>query len=66
MKRYRVMVREVVNYAVDVEAEDEDDAREAAIEKIVQDGNRDDWCVAVDDQDAGAVFENPPNWGLKP
>lgn len=62
MKRYRVTVREIVTYQVDVEAEDESDAEEIAIESIVQNGDRDEWCSGVEDRDVIAVFENPPNW----
>lgn len=62
MKRYRVTVREIVTYQVDVEAEDEDAASELALEAVVRNVNRDEWCSDVEDRDVVAVFENPPNW----
>lgn len=62
MGRYRITVREIVNYQVDVEAEDEDDARDVAIEAVVQNGDRDEWVSSVEERDALDVWKDPPNW----
>lgn len=62
MKRYRVTVREVVLYQVDVEAEDEDDAADIACNAVIANADRDEWSEGVEEREASNIFENPPNW----
>jgi hypothetical protein len=62
MKKYRVTVVEECSYHVDVEADSEEAAAEAAIEVMVQTDNRDKMFSACMERDATAVYENPPNW----
>lgn len=62
MKKYRVEVTETVLYFIDLEAEDEDQARELAENAIVDDGDRDKWCTDVLERDTGEVYLDPPLW----
>jgi hypothetical protein len=62
MKKFRVRVVETVNYLVDVEAEDEEAARERAVAVIIESKDRDKFCESVTERDTDHVFENPPLW----
>lgn len=50
MPAYKVKVREIVVYEVELVADDEDAAREYAIEEIVETENRDKYFVECEDR----------------
>lgn len=62
MGKFRVEVTESIRYFVDLEAEDEDQAREKAEEFVISNAERDKLNLEVFDRDTGNCFENPPNW----
>lgn len=60
--KYRVEVRETVSYYLDVEAEDDDDARDIAEAAVIANADRDEWCAGVEEREAIILARDPPNW----
>lgn len=60
--KYRITVVEQCSYHVDVEADSEEAASEAAIKVMETTENRDAMFGDCMERDAVAVFRNPPNW----
>lgn len=60
--KYRVTVVEECSYHVDVEADDEEAAREKAIKVMETTENRDAMFGDCMERDATAIYANPPNW----
>jgi hypothetical protein len=51
MSKYRVIITECVRYEMEVEAEDENEARDLAEEIFVQSPDINQWCTGVDERD---------------
>lgn len=63
LKKFRVTLVETVRYFVDVEAEDEQAASEAAQEEWAHSSDpTNDFCGQGEGVTTSSTWENPPNW----
>lgn len=60
--KYRVVIKDLVRYVVDVKADDEDQAQRIALLKLLLDPNK---YFAVVEQRTQDAFTDPLNWNPK-
>lgn len=51
MPKFTVNLHETVNYSIEVEAADADAAEERAVQMLLDNHHRDDWCTSVEDRE---------------